>query len=109
MQFPVVEIQQLPLFHLAQFQLLHDMSPVNTFFVNSSMRGETERFHVIIRQGTVFVGRTVQVVNNMQQRLASKPTHQHAHVIGNCSSYVTIFCNHFNQNQSSHTALFAKT
>lgn len=60
MQFHIVEFQQLPLFHLTQLQCLHDMSPVNMVFVNSSMCGETEQFHAIVRQvsvhGTVWAG-----------------------------------------------------
>jgi len=52
MQFHIVEIQQLSLFHLTQLQYLHDMSPVNIVFVNSSMCGETERFHAIVLQRT---------------------------------------------------------
>jgi hypothetical protein len=106
MQLHIVEIQQLSSFHSAQLQCLHDMSPVNIIFGNSSICGETERFDEIIQQGTDFMERTGQVVNNMQQCPASKLTHQHARAIGNCPSYVTIFCNHLNQNQSPRTALF---
>lgn len=41
----------------------------------------------------------------MQHCLSFKLTQEHTHVIDNCSFYVTIFCNQFNQTQSAGTKL----
>lgn len=66
----------------------------------------TEQFHTIIREGEVLLGQSEQVAC-MQQCPASKLTIQHTHLIGNCSSCVTIFSNQFNQTQSTSTVMFS--